>query len=148
MVRWSWIEWLIAGAAAAASLFAAPSVCGDPMGQPLGTPVGSAMGTGVSVASGVSAKADPVADRNTNIANPTARFGKLLIDLEIGESSARRASIEELSRSNDERSVGALVAAMRDDAADRLARIGLRDRQRGKQQGEKPESHAGCHAPR
>src|SRR5882724_102420 len=117
MVRWSWIEWLIAGAAAAASLFAAPSVCGDPMAAPVASPVGSTVGSVVGPAS-----ADV---RAVTSIKPT--IGKLLIDLETGESSARRASIEELSRSNDERSVGALVGAMRDDDADvrRAAMLGL-----------------------
>ena len=96
MVRWSWIEWLIAGAAAAASLLAAPSVCGDPIAAAVASPVGSAVGSAS-------------ADRPTQIG---PRIGKLLLDLETAEVSGRRASIEELSRSNDERSIGALVAAM------------------------------------
>src|SRR5205823_7282563 len=117
MVRWSWIEWLIGGAAAAASLFAAPSVCGDPVVPPMGSPVGSTVGS----VGGTASTNFPAAIQ----IKPTV--GKLLLDLETGETSARRASIEELSRSNDERSVGALVAAMKDDDADvrRAAMLGL-----------------------
>src|SRR6185436_12808010 len=100
-IKRRWVEWVIAAAAAAASLFAVPNVCGDAIGAPMGTPVGAA-GLANSAAS-ASAKADPTA-------NVTASIGKLLIDVESGEVSARRASIEELSRSNDGRSIGALVA--------------------------------------
>src|SRR5215210_350601 len=55
------------------------------------------------------------------------RMGKLLIDIESGEPSARRASAEALAASKDSRSIGALIAAMRDDEADvrRAAMLGL-----------------------
>src|SRR6266568_2075659 len=80
MVRWSWIEWLIAGAAAAASLFAAPSVCGDPVAAPVASPVGSPVGSAVGA---TSADVHAAAQIRPSI-------GKLLLDLETGESSARR----------------------------------------------------------
>src|SRR5688572_9685579 len=116
--RRGWVEWLIAGAAAAASLFAAPSVCGDPIGAPVASPVG-AMAAMKAAASAASAKADPT--------EAIPKIGKLLLDLETGEISGRRAAIEELSRSNDGRSVGALIAAMKDEDADtrRAAMLGL-----------------------
>src|SRR5882672_5987264 len=120
MVRWSWVEWVIAGAAAALSLLAIPRVCGESIAMPVGTPVGAG---NVAGASGASAKADPTA-----AAIPVAvSIGKLLLEVESGELSVRRASIEELSRSNDGRSIGALVAAMKDEDADtrRAAMLGL-----------------------
>src|SRR5215212_9997896 len=117
-IKRRWVEWVIAGAAAAASLFAIPSVCGDAMGTPVASPVG---------VSGASAKADPTANIASSIANVPVTIGKLLIDVESGEVSARRASIEELSRSNDGRSLGALVAAMKDEDSEvrRAAMLGL-----------------------
>jgi HEAT repeat protein len=117
-IKRRWVEWVIAAAAAAASLFAVPSVCGDAIGAPMGTPVGAA---GLANPAGAaSAKAEPTASIPVSI-------GKLLIDVETGEVSARRASIEELSRSNDRRSIGALVAAMKDEDSEvrRAAMLGL-----------------------
>ncbi|HEV8607695.1 MAG TPA: HEAT repeat domain-containing protein [Tepidisphaeraceae bacterium] len=109
MLRWTWIEWLIAAAAAAASIFAVPSVCGDEIAA---SPVATALADGNVLSVGTQS---------------ASNVGKLLIDLETGEASARRACAEELSRSNDERSIGALIAAMKDEDADvrRAAMLGL-----------------------
>jgi len=113
MVRWSWIEWAIAGAAAAASLLCAPAVCGDPIAPPVATPLGP-----VAPTASVDVKI---------VASVRPPIGKLLLDVETGEVSVRRASIEELSRSTDARCIGMLIAAMKDDDADvrRAAMLGL-----------------------
>jgi HEAT repeat protein len=120
MPRWDFTRWLIATAAAAASLLGVTQVCAEETeSEPavVGTPVGnvaSAVGPAVGSASADAKSAPP-------------RVGKLLIDLETGEVSARRASAELLAASHDDRSIGALISAMRDDDADvrRAAMLGL-----------------------
>ena len=72
MVRWSWIEWAIAGAAAAASLLCAPAVCGDPIAPPVATPLGPLAPTASLDAKSVASVRPPI--------------GKLLLDVETGES--------------------------------------------------------------
>src|SRR5207237_6354401 len=76
----------------------------------VGSPVGSTAG---------SASADAK--------SAASRIGKLLIDLETGEVSTRRASAELLAASHDDRSIGALISALRDEDADvrRAAMLGL-----------------------
>src|SRR5438874_1213517 len=111
MPRWDFTKWLIAAAAAAASLLGVTQACAEET-EPVvvGSPIGSAAGP-------TSADVKPA----------TPRVGKLLIDLETGEVSARRASAELLAASHDDRSIGALISAMRDEDADvrRAAMLGL-----------------------
>src|SRR5215212_5199558 len=100
MLRWDLAKWLIASAAAAATFLGVPQVAGEPIATTIATPAPTPL---------------------------PPRIGKLLIDIETGESSARRASAEELARSNDSRSIGALIAAMKDEDAEvrRAAMLGL-----------------------
>src|SRR4051794_10365273 len=115
MPRWDFTRWLIATAAAAASLLGVTQVCAEETESDpvvVATPLGSK-----------SAVASASADAKSVI----PPIGKLLIDLETGEVSARRSSAELLAASHDDRSIGALISAMRDDDADvrRAAMLGL-----------------------